>query len=504
MTPDSELLRRYAESASEDAFAELVQRHIGLVYSAALRQLNGDVPLAQDVTQSVFTDLARKAASLSKRQVLTGWLYTSTHFAATKAIRTERRRQTHELEAHSMHELLQSSATEPDWSRLQPLLDGVMHEMSEGDREAILLRHFEGQPFAKVGEKLGLNENAARMRVDRALEKLRSLLAKRGVTFSAGALATLLTAQAVSAAPTGLAISVASAAIAGAAATGTTLTILPLMSMTKLKIAVASALVVAGASTPILLQQQTNEKLRTEIESLRQQAQVIAQLREENKRLAALKVDADELERLKNEHLELMRLRGQAAVLRQREQELAQAQAELRRVQSVMAAPASSLNEVKTSSQPLSAELLKPAIEWNNVGLATPASAFETWNWAKARGDAGALAKTVVLDAGAKARANALLASLPESIRAKYESAEQMMAVMQMNTKPIVAARVSSQEQLDSDNVIIHTEWQYAEGQLGQNDWRLHRDNEGWRVVISEGLVDKLGKGLRLGGLTSP
>jgi len=104
----------------------------------------------------------------------------------------------------------------------------------------------------------------------------------------------------------------------------------------------------------------------------------------------------------------------------------------------------------------------------------------------------------------AKAKAEALLASLPESIRAKYGSAEKMMAMMQMNTKPIVAARVLSQDERDADNVVIHTQWQYADGQIGKNDWSLHRDNDGWRVVIAEGLVDKLGKGLKLGGMTTP
>src|SRR5262245_60433077 len=92
MTPDCELLRYYAEDHSEKAFADLVSRHIDLVYSAALRQVNGDTHLAQDIAQTVFSDLARKAAQLSSRKELAGWLYTSAYFAATKAVRTESRR----------------------------------------------------------------------------------------------------------------------------------------------------------------------------------------------------------------------------------------------------------------------------------------------------------------------------------------------------------------------------------------------------------------------------
>src|SRR5471032_518085 len=112
MSGDPELLRRYVEERSEAAFAELVQRHLNLVYFAALRQVGGDVHRAKDVAQSVFTDLARKAATLSRHAVLTGWLYTSTHYAAAKALRAEQRRQTHEQEAQTMNEILQSSAPE--------------------------------------------------------------------------------------------------------------------------------------------------------------------------------------------------------------------------------------------------------------------------------------------------------------------------------------------------------------------------------------------------------
>jgi len=131
MTPDCELLRRYAETRAEDAFAELVQRHLDLVYSAARRQVNGDAHLAQDVAQTVFSELARKAASLSHRPVLTGWLYTCAHFAAAKAVRKERRRHTHEQEAQAMHDLLQTPTPDLDWERLGPVLDKAMHQLKE-------------------------------------------------------------------------------------------------------------------------------------------------------------------------------------------------------------------------------------------------------------------------------------------------------------------------------------------------------------------------------------
>src|SRR6476620_8494216 len=125
MILDCDLLRRYAETHSEDAFAELVRRHINLVYSAAMRQVNGDSHLAQDVAQTVFAELARKAGALSSRQLLTGWLYTCTHFTAAKAVRKEFRRRTREQEAHAMHELCDSPASDFDWENIRPVLDKV-------------------------------------------------------------------------------------------------------------------------------------------------------------------------------------------------------------------------------------------------------------------------------------------------------------------------------------------------------------------------------------------
>ena len=218
MNDSRELLRRYVAERSEPAFTELVQRHIDLVYSAALRQVGGEAPAAQDVTQAVFTDLARKAARLTRHTSLTGWLYTSTRYLAAKARRAEQRRRAREQHAHTMNQLLQSTGPDPAWDELRPVLDDVMHELSAADREAVLLRFFERRPLAEIGTRLGLSENAARMRVDRALDKLRAALAKRGVTSTATALAAVLADEAVSAAPVGLAATVSHTAFAAGAA----------------------------------------------------------------------------------------------------------------------------------------------------------------------------------------------------------------------------------------------------------------------------------------------
>ncbi len=240
MTPDLELLGRYARTRSEDAFAELVRRHVNLVYSAALRQVNGDVHLAQDVAQTVFTDLARKAESLARRESLTGWLYTSAHFAAAKIARTENRRR--DREEQFMRDPIQNSGTgvspvhpapEVDWEEIRPVLDDAMHELKQTDREAILLRYFENRQFAEVGAQLGLNENAARMRVERALEKLRAAFRRRGVA-ATSALASVISANAVQVAPANLAATLTTASLASAG-TGT-FTLLKIMTMTNLKL----------------------------------------------------------------------------------------------------------------------------------------------------------------------------------------------------------------------------------------------------------------------------
>jgi RNA polymerase sigma factor (sigma-70 family) len=322
MTPDSELLRQFARTNSEAAFAELVKRHVNLVYSAALRQMNGDEHLSKDVAQMVFTDLARKASSLSRRETLTGWLYTSAHFAATKIVRGENRRR--DREEKFMREAISKTApdasraealAETGWEKIRPTLDDAMHELNEADREAILLRYFENQPFAQVGAKFGLNENAARMRVERALEKLRGIFAKRGVT-TVAALASVISTNAVQMAPANLAATLTTASIVGAG-TGT-FTLLKIMTATKLKLAF-SALVVAGAATAFVIQHQTQEKLHANNAILSQQ---LAQLQTDNESLSNRLADAEDSKKLsENPNNELLKLRGEVGVLRRQAEE---------------------------------------------------------------------------------------------------------------------------------------------------------------------------------------
>jgi RNA polymerase sigma factor (sigma-70 family) len=282
MTDSQQLLAEYVRNGSEEAFRELVTRYLALVYSTAIRLVGGDTHLAEDVAQTVFVDLARKARTLPGDVMVGGWLHRDTCFVASKTMRSERRRQSRERHAVEMNSSQDHS--ESSLMQVAPILDEAINRLGAKDRTAILLRFFEQRDFRSVGEALGSTEDAARMRVTRALEKLHSLLKHRGVTFSVAALGTVLTAEAVTAAPAGLAVTISSVALASAAAgTGITLSLLKAMTMTKFQVGIIGAIVVASVLTPLVIQHQAQVRLREESESLRQQ---IARLNADSKSLA--------------------------------------------------------------------------------------------------------------------------------------------------------------------------------------------------------------------------
>jgi RNA polymerase sigma factor (sigma-70 family) len=261
MTENQKLLAEYAANGSETAFRELVARYVNFVFSTARRLVGEQAHLAEDVTQVVFINLARKGRSLSRGVQLGGWLHQHTYHVATKAVRSERRRQSREREALEMNYLQDDS--EANLRRVEPILDEAITQLGTPDRTAILLRFFERRDFHAVGEALGSNEDAARMRVKRALEKLHVLLKHRGVALSITALATLLTTGSVTAAPAGLALAASRAALAGAAAgTAGKLTLIKLMTMTKLKTLmtlkpIATTLSLAAVVTALVVYRQS-------------------------------------------------------------------------------------------------------------------------------------------------------------------------------------------------------------------------------------------------------
>jgi len=248
---DMDLVRQYARCKSEEAFATLTSRHVNLVYSVALRQVH-DAHLAEEITQTVFIILARKAGSLSSKTVVSGWLCRTARYASARALLIQRRRQNREQEAY-MQSLL--NETEPDaWTQIAPLLDKAMAQLGEKDQDAVVLRYFEGRSFKDVSAALGTSEAGAKMRVNRALEKLRQVFTRYGLTLSVATIASAVSVNSVQAAPLGLATTISVAAVKGTTVTASTLTLinttLKFMAWTKLKTTlVVGAIVVLAAGT---------------------------------------------------------------------------------------------------------------------------------------------------------------------------------------------------------------------------------------------------------------
>jgi len=390
MIEDAELLRRYADEKSETAFAELVRRHLDLVYSVALRQVAGDAHLAEDVSQRVFAALARKARALSACSSLSGWLYRAAHFAASDAVRTERRRRAREQEVFAMNQN-QTPSDPVDWDRVRPVLDAAIAELGERDRDALSLRFLEGRPFAEVGVRLRLTENAARMRVDRALDKLHVALGRRGVTSTATAIGIAL-ANPAAAAPAGLAVSVTSTALAGATVGGS-VTLLGLLTMSKTTTGITLAtLVVLGTTS--LVEMRANRELRTALRSLSADQDEQAGLRRESTKLDAA------LQKLAEGNpaaAELAQLQKRAAVLAARPPGVVDA-------------------------------ALKPATQWTNAGRATPEAALETFHWALFASNPEAVARFVVFDDDTPEAREAFMAHFSEAVRAKHPTPERLLA----------------------------------------------------------------------------
>jgi RNA polymerase sigma factor (sigma-70 family) len=279
MNDDADLLSRYADDGSEAAFTELVQRHVHLVYGAALRRTGGDPHRAAEVAQQVFTVLARSARKLSHHTLLPAWLHIATRNAALNLMISEQRRQTRETEALALETATASGGTNPDWERLRPLLDAAIDELPEADRTAVILRFLEHRPFAEIAAALQVTEDAARRRTDRAVEKLRPALARRGITSKGAALGAVILAQPLISAPAGLAGTLASQAVATAKAGA----LATLMTTKIITTVVLSALVAFGAGTYVGLTQRAGAPAPLPAPS---NTSLIASLRTDNRQLA--------------------------------------------------------------------------------------------------------------------------------------------------------------------------------------------------------------------------
>jgi len=254
---DMTLVREYATRQSEPAFTALVERYIALVHSTALRR-TGDAHLAEEMTQAVFTILARKASTLGRNTILPAWLYRTTLFLTSNAMTIQRRRREREQEAY-LQSASPPDATADVWQQLAPLLDHAMDLLSERDRAPLVLRYFENRSWREVATLMQVTEDTAQKRATRALEKLRKLFVKRGVFLTAAIIAGTVSANSVQAAPVGMAKAISLITVTKGATTVTSSTLvkgaLKLMAWTKIKTAVVVGGVILLGGSAVVVQQ---------------------------------------------------------------------------------------------------------------------------------------------------------------------------------------------------------------------------------------------------------
>jgi len=296
MSDDTTLLRRYVDEPAEAAFTALVRRHLDLVHAVALRRFCNDTWQAEEMAQTVFSQLAREADPLSRRGMIAAWLYAATLRTAAP-------------NPAAAGPVLPSSpgtggverAAVAGESRWDAACDEALDELPEADRTALLLHFFQQRGLPEVGVALNLSDEAARLCVERAVDKLRAVLTRRGNRMGPTALRTLLVSQAAAAAPSGLAERISRRAVAAVLVTGTGEAEEPSFLASLAGMINSGAVLGAAAALTItaLLAwgYRTNGKLEAEIQRLRADGQTLAALRRDNRRLAGLVTEAEELRR---------------------------------------------------------------------------------------------------------------------------------------------------------------------------------------------------------------
>jgi RNA polymerase sigma factor (sigma-70 family) len=468
MNDDAELLLRYSREGEQAAFAELVQRHLPLVYQTALRQLGGNTHLAQEAAQNVFIAMGHKAAELAQRPTLTGWLYISACFAAKKLIRSAQRRQHWEQESIDMQ-----TVHEPEWSQIRPELDALLLRLGEADREALLLRYCEGLRFGDIARKLRLTEDGARLRVDRAIEKLRQLLARRGITSTSAALATVLTAHAAATAPVGLATTISAGALASlASGTTTSATIvgsLKLILMSKLTLtAVTAAVLVTAASIYFVRRAQSSPVETTLAPSSVTITPSPAPKPALQQRIEALR--ATKAKAFKGETETIIGESGtpDPKAAARRDQVLADLDHGFFRIESLV-----------------------------HVGADTPRAAVTSFRWALEHASFNDIAQMIQLSPEDKKSAEAILATLPPSARNEYPDAEHLLALYAARDASVVyptqgVVQITSEQvdAKDGETAKAHVTLQYDQGIRDQLDQKNHEDfdlqqtSTGWKIIV--------------------
>jgi RNA polymerase sigma factor (sigma-70 family) len=440
--PDLELLQQFTRTGSQAAFTELVQRQVNLVYSAALRQVRSP-QLAEEVAQSVFADLARDAAKLNPDTILTAWLYSVARRTAIDVVRKESRRQMREQIAVEMNDM---NATANDWTQIKPLLDDAMAALDETDRTAVLLRYFENQSLRAVGQQLGVSDDAAQKRVSRAVERLREFFAKRGVSVGAGGLVVVISANAVQAAPVGLAATISAAAVLTGTAvhTSTVIAATKTIAMTTLQknLVTATIAVLAGAGIYETRQaaqlREQNQTLQRQQAPLAEQNQKLQRERDgATNRLAGLLAENARLKSNPNQN-ELLKLRGEVGVLQNQRDQAKQIFEARKQIGFVPA-------EVREWS-PTNFPLNFPAVSMSYMGYSQPEAALETLLWAFRRGNQQVIMETISSEKGLENWRKLLSAESTEQLATHGVTFMDSIGYVDMTTKQIV-----------SDNEVLFT-----------------------------------------------
>lgn len=388
METDTVLLRRYAEEHDDGAFATLVKRHLGVVYAAALRRLGGRAQMAEEIAQDVFAKLARSARTLADHPALVAWLYRCTRHAVIDRVRADQRITRLNQSYAAMTEDTSSPET-IDWTLLGPVIDASLDALGDRDREAVLLRYFEGLGFAEIGARVRLSENSARMRTTRALAKLQAELAKRGVTSTAAALGLALAHPLLVAAPAGLAASVTSGALSSALAAGTVVAPALFLMKTILTAAVASGLTVICWN------------------------------------VAVPRISTCDVERLRAEQARLQAEDASTGGLLRRVAQLAGTMEGRRISRTQSVAPESVAETTADASAPAgSADASVSPRGHRNRGMDTPMDAAATFAWACDATDLATVARVIWFDPETRKKAEEVVAGLPPSLRARYPTPE--------------------------------------------------------------------------------
>ena len=459
MPGSDQLLGEYVSTGSEVAFRELVSQYIHLVYAAARRHLHGDQELAKDVTQTVFIELARKAPSISPGTALGGWLCQRARFAATKALRTEKRRRMRELTSADPHSDPAEAPVDPaPWG---PILEEALAQLPDPDRTALTLRFFEERDLRSVGEALGVSEEAARKRIDRALAKLAAKLGPEGTCLTPATLATMLSAAAFSSPPAGLAAAISATALTNPAISGLSVFLMKMTAPPLLKTAIIAVLVAAGALVTWSLRKphfRPPTELRGALASSNgdenPSSPPHAEISEDQR--ASLQTERDA------ERLELARLRAEVAQLRARQSEVTAAhQAFVEQKQTEL--------ELRHSLSNAIPGRLRTREDWSDKGAGDPFSAVESMLWSASHGDSLRLAEFAT----------------PEALE------EQRWPVIPEEQPPIVRVGavnfVSASENAARDRAVVTAFIREDfSAPPGGNPYSVHK-LRGWKLIKSEG-----------------